>query len=388
MDNTQKNIEEIVALTDLIPTLEGPDADTEAGLIAYIIKTRDVIASKPGMFATQQDALQLLQMYDYLITNWDIDKVRAISILADQESKLVSGGYINYDGSDFEISDVAENIGFFSTLAEMYEEEIETLSGLYGNELDGLFKRLKARRKERKEYKRTHTKAEFKAFKKERRREIIGKLNKFNPLTLAARNALRSLLAVNILGISSKMMKNTEALNKLKKMYKGMGGKESKLMETLKKGSKKKALFNKKMQRDIESGNFKGTEGLSGWIDAALKIVGKIFKKIWGWVKKDKGEEIEPGDEEFKPGDEEFKTDDGGGQVQFYKGKPKKGGKTNDGGGKPRAGDSSDKKKKQKNVLIAVIAIVAAGGITYGVIDHNKRKKKAEEQKTLKKKIN
>lgn len=276
MDNLDNNIMDVVAMSDLNPVLSGVDMDTEAALLNYIKKTRDIIAEKPDMFLRQQDAEQMLQMFDYLLANWATNRIQAIKVLADKETELLKQGYIKYDTSDLSISDVAETDGFFNALAELFEDEI--------SQLDGLFSRLKEKIEKRKEENKGKSfKEKFKGF--------ISKANKFNPVTLAVRNALRGLFALNFLGISSIITANEprskEVLAKVKNMYKNMGGKEDKLMQTLNKAKNRKALFNKKAQHDLEAGKFKGVEGLgSVTIASLLTAAGAFILKIWDWIKK------------------------------------------------------------------------------------------------------
>ena len=65
MDNLERNITDIVGMSDFNQNLNGPDIETEAAVLAYIQKTRNVIAEKPDMFEIQQNATQMLQMFDY-----------------------------------------------------------------------------------------------------------------------------------------------------------------------------------------------------------------------------------------------------------------------------------------------------------------------------------
>lgn len=395
MDNLEKNITDIVGMSDLLTGLNGPDIETESSVLNYIQKTRNVIAEKPDMFETQQNATQMLQMFDYLLANWHLNRLEAIRVLAEKEKQLLQQGFISYDASDLSISDVTEHQGFFNALAELYEDEID--------ELDGLFSKIKERRKERKE-KRTQRHEERKSKKfKEKFRGFISKINKFNPVTLAVRNALRGVLALNFLGVATSIMKNDarakDVLEKVKNMYKGMGGKEEKLLQTLNKAKNRKALFNKKMQADLEAGKFKGIEGLGEpfSISGMLVAAGAFFLKIWNWIKgagikvKETVTKILPGKkdtennnlfnkndkEELAPGQYENPIPDNKETISY-----KLPGKTNDKGGKRyrtnNTGDS-DKKEKWKKPLIAVGVLAGVIGIGYGVYSiNNKQKQKAQ----------
>jgi len=405
MDNLERNITDIVGMSDLNGSLNGPDIETEAAVLAYIQKTRNVIAEKPDMFETQQNAAQMLQMFDYLLGNWHLNRFEAIKILAAKEKQLLRKGYISYDTSDLNISDVTESSGFFNALAELYEDEID--------ELDGLFSKIKERRAERKE-KRQERRAERKSKTfKEKFRGFISKINKFNPVTLAVRNALRGVLALNFLGVATIMMKDDprskEVLEKVKKMYKTMGGKEDKLLKTLNKAKNRKALFNKKMQKDLEAGKFKGIDGLGEamTIGGMMVAAGAFFLKIWNWVK-GAGFKVKEGQEGkldvfkdtvnnvFKKKDKEepdlnqnnttnenntfpdsfstVKTSPGGSPP----------GKTNDNGGKRISNtNENDTKNKWKKPLIAVGVLAGVIGIGYGVYNHTNKQK--VEKKVVKK---
>ncbi|MCF6183103.1 MAG: hypothetical protein L3J56_00510 [Bacteroidales bacterium] len=373
MDNLERNTTDIVGMSDFNQNLNGQDIETEAAVLAYIQKTRNVIAEKPDMFEIQQNASQMLQMFDYLLANWHQNRFEAIRVLAEKERHLLQQGFISYDASDLNISDVAENSGFFSALAELYEDEI--------SELDGLFSRIKERRTERKE-KRTARREDRKSkTPKERFKGFISKINKFNPVTLAVRNALRGVLALNFLGVSTILMKNEvrskQVLEKVKNMYKAMGGKEDKLLQTLNKAKNRKALFNKKMQQELEAGKFKGIEGLGEpfSISGMLVAAGAFFLKIWNWIK-EKGIKIKETVTKILP--EKKDTQNNNPENSSYN-LP---GKTNDNEVfKTSNTTDSDKKNKWKKPLIAVGVLAGIFGIGYGVYNHNNKQK--EEKKVI-----
>ena len=393
MDNLERNITDIVGMSDFNQNLNGPDIETEAAVLAYIQKTRNVIAEKPDMFETQQNAVQMLQMFDYLLANWHQNRFEAIKVLAEKEKQLLQQGFISYDASDLSISEVAENPGFFNALSELYEDEID--------ELDGLFSKIKERREERK-VKRTERREERKSKSfKEKFKGFVSKVNKFNPVTLAVRNALRGVLALNFLGVSTMLMKNDTrskgVLEKVKNMYKTMGGKEDKLLQTLNKAKNRKALFNKKMQQDLEAGKFKGIEGLGEpfSIGGMMVAAGAFFLKIWNWIK-GAGFKVKEGQEGklevfkdtvntvFKkklPSDQQNKQIPENTENFSYN-LP---GKTNDNGGS-RITDTkeTDKKAKWKKPLIAVGVLAGVIGLGYGVFNLNNKQK--EEKKVVQKK--
>lgn len=372
MDNNtlQNNLTDVVGMRDFEDNLNGVSPDVETALYNHIKKTRDVIAAKPEIVSSQQNSEQMLQMYDYLLANWHTNRIEAIRVLAGKEQALLSSGYINYDFSDLSISDVSEHSGIFSVLAELYEDEI--------NELDGLFSKIKNGIKK-------ITKKNIEVLKK-----VVPKLNRVNPLTIAVRNALRGLIAINFLGLASSLAhsqaKTKGLLAKVQKMYKNMGGKEAKLMAAIAKGKSKKALFNKKMQRQIEAGQFKGLEGLGELGDGGITIAsmltaaGAFIAKIWSWIKQAglKAKEVIKDIKPFvkKPKQEPQQTTQNNEPVQNSDNDTTfSSGKTNDKDGKRYSSNNTDKKNKWKKPLIAVGILTGLFGIGYGVYSINSKKK-------------
>lgn len=157
--------------------------------------------------------------------------------------------------------------------------------------------------------------------------EIGGKLFKIifiilNPLFILMRNSLRLLIAINFLGMASRLkvatMTESEALkagyskdayNKAKKAYDRVirfftkiGGKKSNIEKSINNGAKKKALFGKDYKPDTKiietsedsatlAGLGKVVYGIDGLgvegvtIGSALAAVGAFLAKIWTWLK-------------------------------------------------------------------------------------------------------
>jgi len=109
-------------------------------------------------------------------------------------------------------------------------------------------------------------------------KQIFQVVNKYNPVTLAVRNAFRGLIALNFLGMASAMRGNAELQKKVDNMYKNMGGKLDSLHKTVLEGSKRKPLFNK------EAEQFKGL-GEPVTIAAMLTSAGAFVLKVWTWMK-------------------------------------------------------------------------------------------------------
>lgn len=136
-------------------------------------------------------------------------------------------------------------------------------------------------------------------------------LIKINPVTVLMRNSLRGLIALNFLGLASKLAvgqmteanalaagydkdmydKAVKAYNRVKKFFKSLGGDVSKLEKTIEKGAKRKALFKKDNNYNINTPvNESDLQGLGALgepvtIGTMLAAVGSFFAKIWGWIK-------------------------------------------------------------------------------------------------------
>lgn len=136
-------------------------------------------------------------------------------------------------------------------------------------------------------------------------------LIKINPVTVLMRNSLRGLIALNFLGLASKLAvgqmteanalaagydkdmydKAVKAYNRVKKFFKSLGGDVSKLEKTIEKGAKRKALFKKDNNYNINTPvNESDLQGLGALGEAVtigtmLAAVGSFFAKIWGWIK-------------------------------------------------------------------------------------------------------
>lgn len=397
-NNTERELMEVVAMSDFeeaISGLAGVQPDVEASLLNYITKTRNVIASKPQLIENQQDANQMLQMYDYLLANWHTEnRIQAIQILASKERELLKSNHINYDFSDLQISDISENAGFFSVLEELFEEEI--------NELNGFFSRIgnKIKHVAHKVYD-VHKNVAHKVYNFHKKvikkhisvlKKVLPKLNRVNPLTIAVRNALRGLIAINFLGMAtslgSSQAKQKGLLSKVQKMYKNMGGKNSKLMSAIAKGKRKKPLFNRKMQKKLETGKLKGLGELGEpfTIGGMLVAAGGFLLKIWNWIKK-AGLKVGEISKKVKPIFKKITTHQQANteQKQDYLQEANnniQAGKTNDlqKYGVDNKGESSQKEKSKK-LAIAVVSVIGISAIGYGIYALSNKDKNAPKSK-------
>ena len=386
-NNTDRELMEVVAMSDFeeaVNGLAGVEPDVEASLFSYITKTRNVIASKPEMVENQQDAGQMLQMYDYLLANWNTEnRIQAIQILASKERELLKNKHINYDYSDLQISDISEHAGFFSVLEELFEDEINELNGFFSK----LGKKIKKTAHKVYNFHKKVVKKHISVLKK-----VLPKLNRVNPLTIAVRNALRGLIAINFLGIAtslgSSQAKQKGVLGKVQKLYKNMGGKESKLMSAIAKGRKKKPLFNKKMQRKLETGELKGFGELGEpfTIGGMLVAAGGFFLKIWDWIKK-AGIKVKEASKKISPIIKKITTHNQSNQQQDNQQSSNfitQSGKSNDvqryGRGTENSG-ADDKKDKTKKIAIAVASLLGISAIGYGIYTLSNKDKEAPKSK-------
>ena len=140
---------------------------------------------------------------------------------------------------------------------------------------------------------------------------------KINPVTVLMRNALRALVAINFLGIATRLQigfqsepdekvahtkalaagyseedyqKSRKAVNRVVSFFTKMGGYSANMWTAIVKGSKRKALFKKDYREDqviTDDDELQGlgTLGEAVTIGSCLAAVGAFFVKIWNWVK-------------------------------------------------------------------------------------------------------
>lgn len=132
---------------------------------------------------------------------------------------------------------------------------------------------------------------------------------KINPVTVLMRNSLRALVAINFLGMATKLnvanltkeqaikdgytetMYNdaVKAKKRVVSFFTKMGGKKENIEKAIINGSKRKAIFKKDYNKNTKltlQGESDATLGAAGTIGAALASVGAFFAKIWNWIKK------------------------------------------------------------------------------------------------------
>lgn len=135
---------------------------------------------------------------------------------------------------------------------------------------------------------------------------------KINPVTVLMRNALRALISINFIGMATRFniglmteaqaaqlgydnaawSKAKQAVTRIRKLFKSMGGNDSKLLKSISNGAKKKPLFKKDLteQTKIDFANNSTDDGESSLgdpatISALIALIIKLIPVIWSWIK-------------------------------------------------------------------------------------------------------
>ena len=135
---------------------------------------------------------------------------------------------------------------------------------------------------------------------------------KINPITVAIRNSWRGLMAINFLGMATRLgvglmtwgeaekagysydtyQKAVKAMERAKKLYKKMGGNADKFVNTIKKGAAKKPLFSKDIRPDDkvnlvsnESDDGETTLGEPATVATMVAACVGILTSVWAWIK-------------------------------------------------------------------------------------------------------
>lgn len=135
---------------------------------------------------------------------------------------------------------------------------------------------------------------------------------KINPVTVMIRNSWRGLMAINFLGMATRLAvglmtwsaaekagyshdaynKAVKAIERAKKLYKKMGGNADKLVKTIKNGANRKPLFSKDIRPDTKL-NFVNSDTDDGettlgdpyTVAAMVAACVGILTSVWTWVK-------------------------------------------------------------------------------------------------------
>ena len=284
----QANHEDLMAIIsgvdfdDAINGLGNPEDDT----LRYLIRTRNFLAKgdNQAKMAHIQNPQQFVDMLNQAIKYWHTDKRDAVlDKLAEIEVQLAENGLIKYDAT-----------------------ALEGIAELDDNEIDGLGrgKRRKGRF--------------FKAIKQAGKKvgsaskKVVKAVVRFNPLTIAIRGGLLAALRLNMFGISKKLQyaylpnelankhnidpiqfaKLKKVHSKVRKLFKGLQGKDENLRNAILKGAKQKS----------PDFSLKGVDGIIGQLQtiadlgelgslgvvataASVSAASGVLAKIGSWLK-------------------------------------------------------------------------------------------------------
>ncbi|MBN2262801.1 MAG: hypothetical protein JW735_07810, partial [Prolixibacteraceae bacterium] len=260
----QTGHEELIAIVsgvDFDDAINGL-GDAEDATYNYLVRTRNFLLKNrdnKDKMAHIQNPDQFINMLDQAIKFWNTpQRDSVLDKLSDIEEKLAEKGLIKYDSEAIQ------------GLAELDELD---------DEMDGLGR--KKRRSGR----------FFKAIKKVGKKigkvakKVVKAIVKFNPLSIAIRGGLLAALRLNMFGIAKKMQyaylpdnlaskynldpakhaKLKKVHGKIKKLFKGLQGKEDNLRKAILKGAKQKS----------PDFSLKGMAGIIGELQA-LEALGEL----------------------------------------------------------------------------------------------------------------
>ena len=306
-------------------------------LLGYLNDNLRIARQNPHLLQrTHKNPYQFIGMLEKAVNAIDTDKEdEVLAQLANEEQQMVLQGTHSLNG----VLGTDDNDWY---LDEDYTGEEPELSGFkyeYDNEgnryfasLEGFFGRLRFLRRRRKKhrarkytrlqrknparaerYKKRYIRRDARRIKRRKKTRRIFKnavrfIAKVNPLTIVARNALRALLSLNFLGLSSKLKADKKAYSKLLNWYKNTGGNTKAILRTIDRGAKRKPLLKRKGKAKIA--------GLEGFgvvedIGSLAKAAGGIIKKIISWLKerkqlkkvaKEKGISVKEAHKQYKEG--------------------------------------------------------------------------------------
>ena len=243
----QADHEELIAIVSGVDFDEAVNGlgDAKDATYRYLIRTRNFLLKNrdnKDKMAHVQNPDQFISMLDQAIKFWNTPKRDAVlDKLSDIEEKLAEKGLIKYDS-----------------------EAIEGLSELdeLDDEMDGLGRRRRRRGRFFKALKKIG-KGIKKAAKKVGKvaKKVVKAIVRFNPLSIAIRGGLLAALRLNMFGIAKKLQyaylpdnlaskynidpakhaKLKKTHGKVRKLFKGLQGKEKNLRKAILKGAKQKS---------------------------------------------------------------------------------------------------------------------------------------------------
>ncbi|WP_430933295.1 hypothetical protein [Saccharicrinis sp. 156] len=290
MANDDADLMAIVSGIDFEDTVNGL-GDPDAATLNYLKRTRNFLhksKENKGKMAHIQNPDQFISMLDQAIKFWHTpQREKVLDKLADIEEALAEKGLIKYD------VDAVEGLLEFDDLE---------------NEMDGL-----GRRKRRGRFWRAIKRVGKKIGKVAKK--VVKAVVRFNPLSIAIRNGLLVALRLNMFGIAKKLQyaylpdklatkHNIDAKklkdlkkrhNRVRKLFKGLQGKEKNLRKAILKGAKQKSSDFSLKGMDGLLADLKGLEsigelaelGQMGAVATAASVGAAtgVLAKIKSWLK-------------------------------------------------------------------------------------------------------
>lgn len=291
------------------------EMDENRAIAAYLKDTLKVARRRPNLVGRMyKNPARFCNMLDTAIKGLDTDEeAEILDILAQQEKDLIrkaqamsgfgSGEWfidenpeeqelsgLNYNYIDGERYYNFDGLGFFGTLG-LFKKLIKRHRAKKTARLVKKGKTKKLAKVQKRWVKRDVRREKVKKAVRKVGQKIVKVLNKVNPVTVAARNGLRVLVAINFFGLASKLKEDEAARKKVLDLFEKMGGNKSKMQKSIDNGSKKKPLLKK-------TGSVKINDGFEGFgelgavaaVSGLLSVAGKIVEKIFTWFKKKKAE--------------------------------------------------------------------------------------------------
>ncbi len=290
MANDDADLMAIVSGIDFEDTVNGL-GDPDTATLNYLKRTRKFLLKNKenkGKMAHIQNPDQFIRMLDQAIKFWHTpQREKVLDKLADIEEALAEKGLIKYD------VDAVEGLLEFNDLE---------------NEMDGL-----GRRKRRGRFWRAIKRVGKKIGKVAKK--VVKAVVRFNPLSIAIRNGLLAALRLNMFGIAKKLQyaylpdnlaakHNIDAKklkdlkkrhNRVRKLFKGLQGKEKNLRKAILKGAKQKSSDFSLKGMDGLLADLKGLEsigelaelGQMGAVATAASVGAAtgVLAKIKSWLK-------------------------------------------------------------------------------------------------------
>jgi len=318
-------------------------------ILQNIIDTKKYLEVTDSQYFNKKN---MVEMLDYAIENWSKNKIDALEFLSNKEQELITKGLLIDENRN-------DNEGYFKSLLQLVKLDNQNIGAIWKkNDKD-----------------------------KSNGSEIANNINKFNPVTVIARNSLFALIRMNFFGLATILTnpksKETGVYTKIENLIFDIGGSKDFLTESIKYGNSKKILFNKKLKDDLKAGRISKDSKISlGELGEAIAIATIIASasafliKIWDWIEKagldklidkapskDKPKEpLEPKapDNQTNTPDNQTKTPDN--QINISDNQTNN--ISNDGNNKNDGviTDEDKKKKTQKIILFTAIGLTVVGG--------------------------